>query len=147
MSNQLPVHVARFEAVQMPDGWTVVDLAAEQVIRTRQLWSEDDATLVADALTETPAYALLWKWETPESYPGERWDVLAKPLPAFSLDGRTMTTLPAGTMFDLYAEADGAGRVSIAAFTPDGSPCLWLVDDAALRAAAVPMPGGREAVA
>jgi hypothetical protein len=142
--------IARFEPVQQPTGWTVVDLLSEKVIRPRRSWSESIAAIVAEALDAAPAYAIHWTWVTPASYPVERWDVLASAVCAVSLDGRSLIRLLPGTTFETHSGVDECGRVEIVAFAPGDvggdSVHRWLVDEAELRAAAAAMPG-QEAVA
>ena len=143
--------IARFEAVHLDSGaWTVVDLLSERVIEPRCRWSEASASVVAEALNAAPAYAIHWTWVTPASYPVERWDVLASPVCAVSLDGRSMIRLLPGTTFDAYSAPDECGRVVVVAFAPGDlggdSVHRWLVDEGELRAAAAAMPG-QEAVA
>ena len=143
--------IARFEAVHLDSGaWTVVDLLSERVARPRNHWSESTAVTVAEALNAAPAYAIHWTWVTPGSYPIERWDVLASPLCAVSLDRRSLIRLLPGTTFETHSEVDAFGRLEIAAFAPGDaggqSVHRWLVDEGELRAAAAAMPG-QEAVA
>ncbi len=52
----------RFEALELPDRWTVVDLADERVADPRRRWSRDDAELVVDVLVEQPGYAAEIPW-------------------------------------------------------------------------------------
>ena len=147
MIDQHATSVSRFEPVEQPSGWTVVDLLAETVIVHRRSWDRAAAAVVAEALNAAPAYAVHWAWFTPPAYTIHRWGLLAKPLAAVSLDGRTKTTLAAGTAFDAYSDADDLGRVRIAAFSPaDDAVHLWLVQQKELAAAAAQMRGGREAV-
>ncbi len=143
--------IARFEAVHLDSGaWTVVDLLSERVIEPRCRWSEASASVVAEALNAAPAYAIHWTWVTPASYPVERWDVLASPVCAVSLDGRSLIRLLPGTTFETHSEVDACGRLEIAAFAPGDaggdSVYRWLVDERELLAAAQRMPG-QEAVA
>ncbi len=136
---------ARFEAVWLAGGWTVVDLLSETAILPRRAWDEAAAALVTDALNASPAYAVHFRWSEPDSYPIQRWDVLAAPVRAQTPDGSAVAELPAGTSFDAFSDPDNAGRVEIAAFAPGdagGESCrLWLVDERELWAAAARMAG------
>ena len=142
----MSTQIARFEPVHLDSGaWTVVDLLSERVIEPRRSWSESIAAIVAEALNAAPAYAIHWTWVTPASYPVGRWDVLASPLCAVSLDGRSLIRLLPGTTFETHSEVDACGRLEIAAFAPGDvggdSVHRWLVDEKELRAAAAAMPG------
>ncbi len=122
----------------MSGGWTVVDLLSETAILPRRPWDEAAAATVTEALNAAPACAVLFQWTEPDSYPVQRWDVLARPVRAETPDGSAIDDLPAGTSFDAFTEPDAAGRVQIAAFAPGDSCRLWLVDERELGAAAVP---------
>jgi len=136
----------RFEAARLSGGWTVVDLLSETAILPRRLWDEATAVTVADSLNAAPAYAVQFRWSAPDSYPVQRWDVLAAPVRADAPDGSAVADLPAGTTFDAHTEPDEAGRVQIAAFAADDAEScrLWLVDERELWAAAAGMPGTRQ---
>jgi hypothetical protein len=56
----------RFETLELPTGWTVVDLVAEQVAAPHIAWSRADADLVVAALAQTPGYAALIAWAEQE---------------------------------------------------------------------------------
>ena len=61
--------VARFEAVRLADGWTVVDLLDESAIVPMRPWDEDTATTMAGLLDEAPAYAVKFRWSEPPHGP------------------------------------------------------------------------------
>jgi hypothetical protein len=52
----------RFEALELPGGWTVADLVAEQVAVPQRPWDRETADLWADVLTQVPGYAVLLAW-------------------------------------------------------------------------------------
>ncbi len=53
----------RFEPLELPTGWTVVELVAETVAAPRRLWDRSDAALVVEALAASPGYAVQLRWE------------------------------------------------------------------------------------
>ncbi len=52
----------RFEALELPAGWTVVDLQEEAFALPRGRWDEATAVMVAETLSALPAYAIEWDW-------------------------------------------------------------------------------------
>ena len=54
----------RFEALEVPAGWTVVDLHEDAIAVTKGRWDEATAVMVADTLNALPGYAVEWDWST-----------------------------------------------------------------------------------
>jgi hypothetical protein len=54
----------RFELVELPGCWSVIDLEAERLASPKRAWSRSDAELVAGVLVERPGYALQLPWRS-----------------------------------------------------------------------------------
>lgn len=61
---------ARFEAVRLRDGWTVVDLQCGMTIVPARPWTEDIAAAVAHALNGDAEYTVAFRWMAPAGVPG-----------------------------------------------------------------------------
>jgi hypothetical protein len=60
----LACEAPRFETLELPTGWTVVDLVAEQVANPGIPWSRSDAEHALAVLADRPGYAVQIPWRS-----------------------------------------------------------------------------------
>ena len=61
-ASALAIGSGRFETLELPAGWTVVDLQQEAIAVPKSHWDEATALMVADTLNALPGYAVEWDW-------------------------------------------------------------------------------------